>query len=74
MNGVKADYPNTNEEKAPVINTLPLTDKEKLYAGYSESELDAPLSEEMQEQTSVMDDYNAIQTKEKENKSEPLQK
>ncbi|HPI30213.1 MAG TPA: hypothetical protein PLS26_06760, partial [Bacteroidales bacterium] len=68
VNGVKVDYPNINEEKAIVINTLPLTDKEKLYAGYSEAELDAPLSEEIQEQTSVMDDYNAIQTKEKENK------
>ncbi|HNW89024.1 MAG TPA: PorP/SprF family type IX secretion system membrane protein [Bacteroidales bacterium] len=68
VNGVKMDYTNNGEENVTFINTAILTDKEKFYVGYSEEELLAPLSDDVEEQTSVVDDYNANQAKAKEDK------
>ncbi|HPS26726.1 MAG TPA: PorP/SprF family type IX secretion system membrane protein [Bacteroidales bacterium] len=68
VNGVKVDYPNIGEETRAALNNVAITDKDKLFAGYSEAELDTTLSEENQGQSTVMDDYNTKQANAKENK------
>ncbi len=71
VNGVKVDYKNINADKeVNVLNKKVLSDNEKLYAGFSEAELDAPIADEPLEQASVIDDYNANQIKAKENKKQ----